>query len=343
MKQASVSGKFRYEAQTVSDYPAVGDYVLPSGRKPAPLQSSAACFRAKLLSSESCRQRKAGAGRRGKHRHGLSVHVAQPEFQPPPPGALSPLRYDSGAEPVVVLTKSGSVPGPGRQAPRRCGPPHPGRKFSRSRLLPAIRTRSFLILPGRTVAFLGSSGVGKSTLINKLMGTSALATGAVGTADKGRHTTTHRQLLTLPNGAFLIDTPGMRELGIVGQRRRHRHGVSGPSGADARLPVFQLHAHRRARLRGSESAGRRHAGRRTLGIVPEAEAGKCFCGGAQPLSGRQTRKIQEHLKNQQDKSKKAAADRKLPTHTAIPRQAHRGIAFSTETPDVQLHMPLTIL
>ena len=70
------------------------------------------------------------------------------------------------------------------------------------------------ILPGRTVAFLGSSGVGKSTLINKLMGTSALATGAVGTADKGRHTTTHRQLLTLPNGAFLIDTPGMRELGM---------------------------------------------------------------------------------------------------------------------------------
>ena len=46
------------------------------------------------------------------------------------------------------------------------------------------------------------------------MGTSALATGAVGTADKGRHTTTHRQLLTLPNGAFLIDTPGMRELGM---------------------------------------------------------------------------------------------------------------------------------
>lgn len=90
VKQASVSGKFRYEAQTVSDYPAVGDYVLAEWQEagsPAIIRSLVSAQ--KLLSSESCRQRKAGAGRRGKHRHGLSVHVAQPEFQPPPPGALS--------------------------------------------------------------------------------------------------------------------------------------------------------------------------------------------------------------------------------------------------------------
>ena len=70
------------------------------------------------------------------------------------------------------------------------------------------------ILPGKTIAFLGSSGVGKSTLINKLIGTDSLATGDIGTDDKGRHTTTRRELISLPNGAFLIDTPGMRELGM---------------------------------------------------------------------------------------------------------------------------------
>lgn len=70
------------------------------------------------------------------------------------------------------------------------------------------------ILPGKTVAFIGSSGVGKSTLINKLTGTDSIATREIGNDDKGRHTTTHWELLQLPNGAFVIDTPGMRELGM---------------------------------------------------------------------------------------------------------------------------------
>lgn len=58
------------------------------------------------------------------------------------------------------------------------------------------------ILPGKTVAFIGSSGVGKSTLINKLTGTDSIATREIGNDDKGRHTTTHRELITLQNGRF---------------------------------------------------------------------------------------------------------------------------------------------
>jgi ribosome biogenesis GTPase / thiamine phosphate phosphatase len=68
---------------------------------------------------------------------------------------------------------------------------------------------------GQTVAFVGSSGVGKSTLVNTLLGDVALATGAIREDDdKGRHTTTSRQMLALPGGAWVIDTPGMRELKI---------------------------------------------------------------------------------------------------------------------------------
>ncbi len=69
------------------------------------------------------------------------------------------------------------------------------------------------IQPGRTVAFIGSSGVGKSTLINKLLGTDLLKTGEVRESDhRGRHVTTRRELIVLPEGGCLIDTPGMREL-----------------------------------------------------------------------------------------------------------------------------------
>ena len=71
------------------------------------------------------------------------------------------------------------------------------------------------LAPGRTVVFLGSSGVGKSTLVNALIGREAMKTGAIRQDDEeGRHTTTYRQLLSLPGGAFVIDTPGMRELGM---------------------------------------------------------------------------------------------------------------------------------
>ncbi len=69
--------------------------------------------------------------------------------------------------------------------------------------------------PGRTLVFLGSSGVGKSSLVNALAGEVLMAVGDIREEDsKGRHTTTHRQLIRLPRGVLIIDTPGMRELGM---------------------------------------------------------------------------------------------------------------------------------
>lgn len=73
-----------------------------------------------------------------------------------------------------------------------------------------------LLVPGRTYCLLGSSGVGKSTLINRLAGADGLATRDVSHTGEGRHTTTRRHLIVLEGGALVIDTPGMRELGMLG-------------------------------------------------------------------------------------------------------------------------------
>ena len=75
------------------------------------------------------------------------------------------------------------------------------------------------VKPGRTLAFIGSSGVGKSTLLNTLMGEEWQATQEIQEwSGKGRHTTTSRELVMLPSGAMVIDTPGIREIGMLGEQ-----------------------------------------------------------------------------------------------------------------------------
>ena len=75
------------------------------------------------------------------------------------------------------------------------------------------------VKPGRTLAFIGSSGVGKSTLLNTLMGEEWQATQEIQEwSGKGRHTTTSRELVMLPSGAMIIDTPGIREIGMLGEQ-----------------------------------------------------------------------------------------------------------------------------
>ena len=80
------------------------------------------------------------------------------------------------------------------------------------------------LTPGKTVAFLGSSGVGKSSLINSLLGEERLDTGAVREDDsRGRHTTTSRHLIPLPEGGLVIDTPGMREMQLWADEEALEH------------------------------------------------------------------------------------------------------------------------
>lgn len=124
------------------------------------------------------------------------------------------IAYESGAESVAVLTKSALCPNVGEKtAEAKKAAPNTD-VLAVSSLEGDCEAVLKYILPGKTVAFIGSSGVGKSTLINTLSGSDSIATGALGKNSKGRHTTTHRELITLSNGAFVIDTPGMRELGM---------------------------------------------------------------------------------------------------------------------------------
>jgi ribosome biogenesis GTPase len=124
------------------------------------------------------------------------------------------LARESGASPVILLTKpdmADDVPARVREVAAVAGE-LPVHVLSPKRNEGLEQVRAYLVV-GRTGALLGSSGVGKSTIINRLVGQDILKTREVREEDsKGRHTTIHRELIKLPGGGLIIDTPGMREL-----------------------------------------------------------------------------------------------------------------------------------
>jgi ribosome biogenesis GTPase len=121
--------------------------------------------------------------------------------------------WDSGADPVIVLTKADLAENVSESVAEAEAvafgvPVHAVSSVSGE----GLEELETYLASGRTVALLGSSGVGKSTLANRLLGEELLATAAVRRDGGGRHTTTHRELVQLPGGGLLLDTPGMREL-----------------------------------------------------------------------------------------------------------------------------------
>jgi ribosome biogenesis GTPase len=121
--------------------------------------------------------------------------------------------WDSGSTPVIVVNKADLADDPfGDLAEVEAvalGVPVVSVSAATGEGLDELEAQ---LVPGKTVALLGSSGVGKSTLVNCLAGGERMHTAEIRSDGRGRHTTTHRELVPLPSGALLIDTPGMREL-----------------------------------------------------------------------------------------------------------------------------------
>ena len=126
------------------------------------------------------------------------------------------LAWDSGARPVVVLTKS-DLGGSSAEAELRRRLPGVEVLMTSAATESGIEELRAVLHPQRTAVLMGPSGAGKSSLANRLLGDDVLPTGVVRKADRrGRHTTTSRQLVCVPGGGVLIDTPGLRSLSLAG-------------------------------------------------------------------------------------------------------------------------------
>jgi ribosome biogenesis GTPase len=147
------------------------------------------------------------------------VAVIEPIDPSPDAGRIErllALAWDSGARPVVLLTKADLAPDPELVAAQFAESAPNADVFAVSvRTGRGIDRVRALLGPGRTVALLGASGAGKSSLVNALAGTTVMTTQQIRRADgRGRHTTAYRSLIPMPGGGAVIDTPGLRAVGV---------------------------------------------------------------------------------------------------------------------------------
>ena len=214
---AAVSGKYRHQTRNLSDFPAVGDFVMLDRDN----GSSGNGIIHHVLSRKSAFIRKAAGKSNEEQVVATNIDTTficmsvNSDFNLRRLERYLVLVWESGSTPVVVLTKIDLCDD----------------IYSKFRAadsvgngvdilgISAVTNEGFedvmsYISDGKTVALLGSSGVGKSTLINWLTGRETLETREIRKDDRGRHTTTRRELILLPKGGMIVDTPGMREIGL---------------------------------------------------------------------------------------------------------------------------------
>lgn len=213
--RAEISGRFRFDHIIRSEWPAVGDWVAIAPRP----EESAATIHA-VLPRKSRFSRKAAGEKTEEQIVAANIDIVflvsglDDDFNIRRIERYLTLAWDSGARPVIVLNKADLCPNfeecVAEVETIAFGTPlltvsaHAGR---------GIQDLHAMLTQGKTAAFLGSSGVGKSSIVNALLGESRQTTQTVrGDDSRGRHTTTSRELIQLPGGGMVIDTPGMREL-----------------------------------------------------------------------------------------------------------------------------------
>jgi len=210
------TGKFIHDARTAADYPAIGDWVAITPQADEPTRASIHA----VLPRQTCFSRKAAGDQ--DHEQVVAANVDTVFLVSALDGNHNLHRTErylaaawaSGAQPVILLNKvdlnddteaiTEALGVAGRDVPVF---------VTSAQTRRGLKALAPYLLPGRTIAMLGSSGVGKSTLINRIVGERLQDTQEVREADnKGRHTTTQRELIVAPSGVIVIDTPGMREL-----------------------------------------------------------------------------------------------------------------------------------
>ncbi|MGO4107973.1 ribosome small subunit-dependent GTPase A [Paenibacillus sp. YAF4_2] len=212
---ATVTGKYEFNAVLKSDFPAVGDWVMAeklAGETRSVIHS--------LLPRQSVMIRKVAGGAVDDQVIGANMdylfitNALNQDFNVRKMERYLIAAWESGAAPVILLTKADLCEEPEAFAAlmESAAPGVPIHLISaiqnqgKEQLLPYLQA-------GKTIAVTGSSGVGKSTLLNWLAGDNIMETQGIRENDaRGRHTTTHRELFLLPSGALVMDTPGMREL-----------------------------------------------------------------------------------------------------------------------------------
>lgn len=213
---SEVSGKFSYEAISREDYPAVGDWVVLN-----PRYDEGRGTIQRVMPRKSKFSRKS-AGTTAEEQIIATnidtvflVNSLNEDLNLRRIERYLLLAWESGANPVIILSKADLC---GEDLENKIAAVEtvaigvPVIPIS-SETDQGLESLDLYLDIGKTIALLGSSGVGKSTLTNRLLGEEKqLVKDIRHDDDKGRHTTTHRELIQLPNGAILIDTPGMREL-----------------------------------------------------------------------------------------------------------------------------------
>ena len=196
--------------------PAVGDFVLYAHGSPSVIET--------ILPRHTELQR--GAAGESGQRQIIAANIDTVFVLNGLDGDFNPARIErylllvqaSGASPVLVLTKADQGEPEEALAELRARMPELDVFAINAKSADSVAPLLAWLGPGHTAVLVGSSGVGKSTLTNTLLGETRQATAAVRESDsRGRHTTTHRALIQLPSGGCLIDTPGMRELKLTGE------------------------------------------------------------------------------------------------------------------------------